>query len=336
MSEFQKPIFILGSHKSGTSLLRSLFDGHQQLFTTPIETHFFQLMKYWIDYAFTRKYVPQKNITKDDFIQSTIKCIKYANSETNPKADIISKNLFDIDCFEESIELETEQIQFPNNYCAEYFEAYIKSIYYSIYQEKLLKIRIVEKSVENTEFALDLQQMFPDAYFVHIIRNPYANLISMKKFRMHNKKSKNHPWLGTDLRSLYNSYYFLYRNQRIIKNYLVVKYEDLVTNPEQTIRTICNFTEIDFSESMLSPTSLSSEWTGNSSSSQKFQGISSSHINDWQKEINALIIHLINKHFKNILRDFNYKIITSRIPLLPCNREFPVEYLANRFLWLLG
>jgi hypothetical protein len=35
-------IFILGAHKSGSSLLRSLLDGHPQLFAIPLETHLFQ------------------------------------------------------------------------------------------------------------------------------------------------------------------------------------------------------------------------------------------------------------------------------------------------------
>ena len=35
------PIFILGCTKSGTTLLRNLFDGHPDLFIIPFETHFF-------------------------------------------------------------------------------------------------------------------------------------------------------------------------------------------------------------------------------------------------------------------------------------------------------
>lgn len=38
----EKPVFVLGSRKSGTSLLRSLLDGAEGLFVVPCETHFFQ------------------------------------------------------------------------------------------------------------------------------------------------------------------------------------------------------------------------------------------------------------------------------------------------------
>jgi len=36
------PIFLLGSHKSETSLLRALLDGHKDLFVFPTETHLFK------------------------------------------------------------------------------------------------------------------------------------------------------------------------------------------------------------------------------------------------------------------------------------------------------
>ena len=46
----QKPIFIFGPHKSGTSLLRSLLDGHPDLFSIPIESHVFSGMGMGIRY----------------------------------------------------------------------------------------------------------------------------------------------------------------------------------------------------------------------------------------------------------------------------------------------
>lgn len=50
----ESPIFILGCHKSRTSLLRALFDGHDDLFVVPFETHFFQRTGHVIDYAFRK------------------------------------------------------------------------------------------------------------------------------------------------------------------------------------------------------------------------------------------------------------------------------------------
>ena len=45
------PIFLLGSHKSGTSLLRSLLDGHPDLDVLPREAHFFPTHGYASGYS---------------------------------------------------------------------------------------------------------------------------------------------------------------------------------------------------------------------------------------------------------------------------------------------
>ena len=334
----KQPIFILGSHKSGTTLLRCLFDDHPELFAIPIESHFFQIIRYWIDYAFTKKHKPNSNISKKDFIQNSIGCIKYSNNDSNSKGDGLSLNIFDLDFFEKYLYLKTQPLDIPLKCLAQYFEVYAEAIYYSIYKQELNKEkRIVEKSVENAEFALDLIRLFPDAFFIHIIRNPYSNLISMKEFRMYNKKSRNYPWLGKDLNSLYNSYYYLYKNKRLIENYLVIKYEDLVTNPDLTMKNICQVTKINFMNTMLHPSYLGSPWKGNSSNNEKFQGISNSRINGWQQKIDPLIVQLINKHFIHILEDFNYEIIYENRKknfLFPNKKEMPKEYIANRFLYL--
>ena len=49
-----KPIFILGCTKSGTTLMRNLFDGHPDLFVIPFESHFFQNTGRGIEYSYRR------------------------------------------------------------------------------------------------------------------------------------------------------------------------------------------------------------------------------------------------------------------------------------------
>jgi hypothetical protein len=51
----QHPIFIAGTHKSGTSLIRSLFDGHSNIYSIPMETHYFQLNKFWVDNEYRKQ-----------------------------------------------------------------------------------------------------------------------------------------------------------------------------------------------------------------------------------------------------------------------------------------
>lgn len=332
-----QPIFILGAHKSGTSLLRSLFDGHEDVFVLPIETHFFQIMNYWITYAFLRRTTP-KQLSRHDFIRNAKGLINYSNNEDNPQGDGISKGIFNLERFEQYLEANLPTMGESPEQQAIYFEIYMMAVYYSIYGLELPpNKRILKKSVETAEFALDLKAMFPDAKFIHIVRNPYSNLVSMRKFRMHNKKTRFFPWLGHDFRSLHNSSYFLYRNRRLIKDYHIIRYEDLVQDPDSVITNLCQATNLEFSGKMLSPTYLGKPWSGNSTSSQVFQGISAGRLEKWKNDVSVLEINLVNKYLGHMLEEFNYeRIDSSRSILFPMKQELPKEYIGNRMLLAMG
>jgi len=294
-----QPIFILGAHKSGTSLLRSIFDGHSQIFTVPFESHFFQIMHYWVDNEY-RKQRP-KNLNKEQMIQNFCDWIHHCNTAEDLLADSVAKGLFNEDAFQKKI----SEIEPGND--SEIFNKYFQAIYYSLYGQELPPDkRIVEKSVENAEFAAELSSMYPDAKFIHILRNPYANIVALRKY-----KSVNYgfPLMNRILSTLYNNFYFLYKNKRIIKNYKVIRYSDLVTQPEAVIQDLCKFVNIPFDKIMLTPTSLGKQWQGNSTSGKQFSGISSSNLNRWKDEIHPIETYYVNKMFSFVLRDFGYKKI---------------------------
>jgi protein-tyrosine sulfotransferase len=332
-----RPIFVLGAHKSGTSLLRSLLDSHPALFAVPIESHFFQNLEYWIDYPFLERTQPRK-ISTEQLVANLKAAIAYSNTEENPQGDGISKGIFDQKQFDTYLETHLQPITDLYGNLAQCFEIYLKAIFRSIYGIDIAAdTRFLEKSVEAAELALELQQMFPNALFIHILRNPYANLVSMRKFRMHNKKTMAFPWLGLDYRSLYNSLFFLYKNSRLISNYLVIKYEDLIMAPQATLQLICEFVSLEFNTSLLQPTYLGQPWSGNSSSTVKFQGISTAQLHQWQTEISPLEIKLINKYLKHVVEDFGYDVVENQTSILqPFWQEYPKEYVANRFLWAAG
>lgn len=333
----ESPIFILGSHKSGTSLLRSLLDGHPDLFAVPVEAHFFQLMAYWVTYAFSKQVLP-KPLSTEEFIQHTIGAVTYFNQEDNPQGDGISKGRFDLKAFEQSIRQALTGVVSPRQTESRCFEAYMAGLYQALYQAEINpQKRVVEKSVENVEFALDLYRIFPQAKFLHIIRNPYANLESMRKFRMHNKKTRSYPWLGRDFRSLCQTFYCLDRNPRFIPNYKVIRYEDLVTQPKEMLGEICDHLGIAFEDSILTPTYMGDLWGGNSTTSESFKGISAKNIDRYKKTIEPVAIQLVNKYLPHILADFGYETLSiPKSPIWPASREGIKEYIANRFLLEVG
>jgi hypothetical protein len=324
----QRPIFILGAHKSGTSLLRALFDNHPDVFTVPVEAHFFENMAWWVDYAY-RRTLPAR-ITRNGFIERAMAWMRAYNTSADPEADSIAKDIFDETEFRTALGRLLPAAP-PDQEPVAYFEAFTGAIYRAIWREPLDPARrIVEKSVENAEYAHDLYTLFPEARFIHIIRNPYANLVSIRKY----KGGKRYPWIGPAIRSLYNANYFLYRNRRLLPHYYQIKYEDLVRAPEPLIRTLCSAVELDFRGSMLRPTFLGKPWGGNSTDGQPFEGISSERLHAWLQEIIPLEVGLVNKFLPHVLVDFEYERLEPSGSVYRRARDEPLKhFIANRLVY---
>jgi len=140
-------------------------------------------------------------------------------------------------------------------------------------------------------FTSRLLNLFPEAKFIHIIRDPRDNLYShIKTF-----KSKN---------TLFTAMHWMKYNQgvekqkkRMPEKYFTLFYEDLVTKPEQKLKEVCNFLQVEYSDSMLINTFPEAI--------RKFEGdkdklelikvihqnlmfpINTSHIGKWEKGLNA-------------------------------------------------
>ena len=220
-----------------------------------------------------------------------------------------------------------------NEKAKEVLENYFKGLYYSLY-EKVPKdnIRFVEKSVENAEFAFELYSMYPKAKFIHIIRNPYSNIVSFRKFK---SIQKGYPLINRVLKSFYNDYYFLYKNSNLLDNYLIVSYEDLVTKPKAEMTRIADHLEIKFDDILLKPTHLGVQWEGNSMTSKPFKGIDQSRLHSWKNEIHSMEMYYINKLFPFVFDDINYTKLSNKKGFLkPVKGENLKRYIYNRLYYI--
>ena len=318
----QKPIFIAGAHKSGTSLLLSLLNGHSQLFTFPTETHYFQNMNYWVDNEY-RSQRP-RSLSRDEIVERFCSNLRQWNVSEDRLGGSLATNVYDLVKFEQKF----------SNMKSDYddkkrIETYFEALYYSITGKGIrINLRIVEKSVENAEFAEELSRIFPQAKFIHILRNPYANIVSLRRY-----KSINHgfPIIRRVIRTLYNNYYFMYRNHRTIPEYHLIKYEDLVSQPKTQLQKLCDYLEIPFEEILLTPTFGGETWEGNSAMERSFSGIDASGLDRWQDTITPMEVQYINKLFAFVLDDFKYQKFTIKGSFWrPAQGENFKRYFANR------
>jgi len=299
----QAPIFLLGAHKSGTSLLRSVFDGHSGLFVIPIETHFFPLTGHWIEYEYWKQ--NPRRLSGDEIIEAFTSWINTCNNAEDRLSDSVAKNIFDVELFKKYI----SQIRAETDKKL-HIERYFEAIYHALFGKALTeRLRVVEKSVENPETAIYYQKLFPKAKFIHIVRNPYANIVSLRKFK---SVKYGYPLLPRVIRTLQNSHYYLYKNQQVIENYKIVKYETLVKNPRAVIKALCQFLSIEFEEALTMPSFLGKPWGGNSTTGKVFKGFDASNLLRWREEIFPVETFFINKLFAHVLADYNYPFFEQR------------------------
>lgn len=324
----QSPIFILGPHKSGTSLLRNIFDGHSDLFVIPIEAHFFQHLGYWIDYSIRS----QKNLNLNDneILNNFVDWIKNSNTVPGGKSDSDTRGFWDVELFK------TELQRLYNNLdtisSKKFIEIYIETMYKSLYSKKLSDdVRVVEKSVDHTEFAIQLKKIFPKAKFIHIIRNPYSNLVSIRKF----KSNTGYPFMRSIIESMNNNYYFLEKNKEVIdEDYYILKYEDFVSDSNNKIKELVSFLNLEIEDILYKPTVQGELWGGNSTSDKKFSGISSDRLGKWKSEIYPFEIALINKKIDHFLEEYGYEYYKKNDNIYHKNKDENIKcYIANRLYY---
>ena len=97
----------------------------------------------------------------------------------------------------------------------------------------LSKEYLIEKSPPNLIRTRFLQALFPNSYFITIVRHPVATSIATKKWSKSSYSSLLYHWIVCHKK---------YRNDKEkIKNTLEIKYEDLIENTEKTLQSISNF-----------------------------------------------------------------------------------------------
>ena len=174
----------------------------------------------------------------------------------------------------------------------------------------------IEKTTSTELYALDLKEIFPNAKFIHLIRDPRDNWASLKS-GWEDKYNKYNDDLNRLMQSLIErgklGLEFAKSNHEILGDncYKIVKYEDLTTNPEKVMSELSEFVGIEFSDNLLYPTRLGVSWAGNNFDGAKFKKASSENVNRWKERISIEEVNLIEFHFENIMNYFNYSLVSS-------------------------
>ena len=92
------------------------------------------------------------------------------------------------------------------------------------------------------------------------------------------------------------------------EKYMIIKYEELTQNPEETMKKISSFLEIKFNSILLKPTICGKLWEGNNFEGKKFKSISNTNTNRWKERISKKDGMIIEYFFQDIMKYYDYQL----------------------------
>ena len=216
-----KNFYVMAIGRSGTTLLANILDAHPNIVVPP--ESFFVL-------HLERKY---KHITNwnDKIIKNFIDDV-YVDRPFRLMWKVPRKTV------EESFS-QLPKIKDFDEACNR-----IRASYNASFKKKKIEL-YGDKHPIYSNFCERMMRINPEAKLIHMIRDPRGTGAGqIKTFKRKDALAVGYLWARynknlSDLKKIYP------------ENYYLLKYEDLVLNPEETIQSLCRFLEIDFNEGMM-------------------------------------------------------------------------------------
>lgn len=273
---FQGPLFIVGMPRSGTKLLRTLLDQHPLIGITQFETEFFPYwVRNWSKFGKLSEY--------DNFQKFYMKMLKV------PYFLYCSRSGSLIKC-------ETWYHLCEDYTPARVFEALLR---HDVMAPAGSKKIWGDKSPGYLKYMRLLKQHFPEAKFVHIVRDVRDYCLSINKAWGKNMIRAAQRWVDTISWARHDARQFR-------QDYFELRYEDLLQKPARTLGDLCCFLGIPFEERMLAL----KRPTENIGDARGKRGILSGNKSKFLTRMDPGTIGKIEKISWHVLKDLNYPVST--------------------------
>jgi hypothetical protein len=267
-------IFVIGSQRSGTTLMRLMLNAHSEV-AIPEEGGFW--MPLLRDYS-------EKKISYNKL--SLI--LKYI--ENNSQFQKWHLSIYDV-----------KKLLKKNE---EYNLSEVISVFYECYARRHSKVIWGDKTPSFFRMIPVLAELFPQARFIHIVRDGRAVFLSWKK-REGYKRSVSVSALewAYKVRKIEKSLDQIKPGKRI-----KIRYEDLVSNPDQTLKKVCAFVGVEYEKNMLNFWKNSGKFIDDQHSKLIFKPVSLKSTRRWEKELSESDILKFEMLTSKLLLNFGYKL----------------------------
>jgi hypothetical protein len=317
----ERPVFISGYHKSGTTLCLSILDGHPELVVIPEELNFFKSVLFAKDKS--------KAIREKSGFRMFLSNQETSGSESWRTHFIEGYPEFDKDEFNRMVEKAIQNHTSFKDLLLQVVAAFaeVDGI------DPTSKKRWVSKTpIEEIYFPVMVDMFGEQCKFVYIVRDPRDVFTSISKWK--GLRGQEGDQEAQDIKKLimYCIYWrtrlnTVIRYQEKYNNVCIFRFEDLVQNTEQTLKQLCHLLEIGYSEELRRPTRHGKQWGGNSVYSEGFKGISEEPVGRFEKNLDpqrrSILEHLLYKE----MVAFGYLD-----PQIPPSRETKDPLIPWRFV----
>jgi Sulfotransferase family len=118
---------------------------------------------------------------------------------------------------------------------------------YRLYAARHDKERWGDKTPGHARYMREISAALPEARFIHLIRDGRDVAASLRGLPF----APGDGSIAAIARHWRDTCHFARRAGEAVPHYIEVRYEELITEPEATLRRICEFIDLDFDESML-------------------------------------------------------------------------------------
>jgi len=278
-NDFTGPIFLIGMPRSGTKLLRGLLNEHSTIAIPAFETEFFP---YWVTHWESYGDLSNRELFKTFYSEvMKIPYFLYCKNED----EVIDEEVWYKNCQDYTV--------------AGVFEALIRHDANAPINTNIIWGDKSPSYITSLEL---IKEHFPDAKFIHIIRDVRDYCLSI-----------NHAWKKNMIRAAqrWNDYV---HNAREIScqfenDYIELRFEDLLDAPDIELKKICHFLGLEFEASMLS-LSKPSENVGAASG---YKSVIKSNQKKYEQAMSIKVRSKIEGIAGNTLKTLNYSM-TSNVP----------------------
>jgi hypothetical protein len=291
---YERPVFVVGHRKTGTTLLLDLLDGHPDLVVLPGESNHFLT------------FLPQFGALPPDRIAveaqrwwllrlispSGIPPFWAAGKPWEPSADPYARFTRELLGL-----VAAHPGQDPLGLAAVALRGAPDASAW------------VEKTPGQEHEVERILGVYPEARFIHLVRDPRSVAAAIS--RLDGATGQETDLVGVGL-TVSRSFTAADRNARRLgeNRYLVLRYEDLVADPGATMRRTAAFAGIEWADSLLTPTVGGMEATSNSAwPARKVTGrIESRQLELWREELDPRASELVSGLTRQAAGRFGYEL----------------------------